>query len=61
MGAAPGVSVVDPNGKVWGTEGLYLACGSIMPTSLGVNPQIAIMSMATRIAFGLVERRTARA
>jgi choline dehydrogenase-like flavoprotein len=54
MGVARGMSVVDPNGKVWGTENLYLACGSIMPTSLGVNPQIAIMSMATRIAHKLL-------
>ncbi|MGZ3418333.1 MAG: GMC family oxidoreductase [Polyangiales bacterium] len=57
MGVARGLSVVDPNGKVWGTDNLYLACGSIMPTSLGVNPQLAIMSMATRIAFKLRERR----
>lgn len=53
MGAARGVSVVDPWGKVWDTEGLYVACGSIMPTSLGVNPQVAIMSMAKRIATRL--------
>jgi choline dehydrogenase-like flavoprotein len=57
MGAAKGVSVVDANGKVWGTDNLYVACGAIMPTSLGVNPQIAIMSMATRIAHKLRERR----
>jgi choline dehydrogenase-like flavoprotein len=57
MGVAKGVSVVDPNGKVWGTENLFLACGSIMPTSLGVNPQIAIMSMAMRIAERMVDRR----
>ncbi len=57
MGAARGVSVVDPHGKVWDTDNLYLACGSIMPTSLGVNPQVAIMSMATRIAHRLRERR----
>lgn len=57
MGAARGVSVVDTNGKVWDTDNLYVACGSIMPTSLGVNPQIAIMGMATRIAFKLREKR----
>ncbi len=50
MGVARGTSVVDTNGKVWDTDNLYVACGSIMPTSLGVNPQLAIMSMATRIA-----------
>lgn len=54
MGVSRGTSVVDPNGKVWGTDNLFLACGSIMPTSLGVNPQLAIMAMATRIASKLI-------
>jgi len=57
MGVARGLSVCDPNGKVWGTENVHLACGSIMPTSLGVNPQLAIMAMATRIAFKLRETK----
>ncbi len=59
MGASRGTSVVDARGKVWDTENLYVACGSIMPTSLGVNPQLAIMAMAARLAHGLRER-TAR-
>lgn len=57
MGVARGTSVVDPNGKVWDTDNLYVACGSIMPTSLGVNPQLAIMSMATRIALRMRDQR----
>jgi choline dehydrogenase-like flavoprotein len=54
MGKVPHASVVDEDGAVWGTQGLHVACGSIMPSSLGVNPQIAIMAMALRVASRLV-------
>ena len=53
MGNAADNSVVDPNGRCWDTEELYIADGSILPTSLGVNPQVGIMTMATRIALHL--------
>lgn len=51
MGRLPEHSVTDPDGKVWGMDGLYLADGSVVPTSLGVNPQLSIMAIATRIAW----------
>jgi cholesterol oxidase len=35
---------------------LYIADGSIIPTSLGVNPSLSIIALAYRIAFHLVER-----
>jgi choline dehydrogenase-like flavoprotein len=57
MGTSADHSVVDPDGRVWNTRGLYIADGSIVPTSLGVNPQVSIMTLATRIAWGLRERR----
>jgi choline dehydrogenase-like flavoprotein len=57
MGADPRRSVVDPSGRVWDTEALYIADGSIVPTSLGVNPQLAIMALATRIASRMIESR----
>ena len=44
-------SVVDGDGRVWNVPGLYIADGSILPTSLGVNPQLSIMSVATRVAW----------
>jgi choline dehydrogenase-like flavoprotein len=56
MGERPESSVVDVDGQVWDARNLYVADGSIVPTSLGVNPQLTIMSLATRIAHGLRER-----
>lgn len=55
MGVNPNGSVVDPNGKAWDTEELYVVDGSTLPTSLGVNPQLSIMTMATRSAWKLRE------
>jgi choline dehydrogenase-like flavoprotein len=57
MGRDEPGSVVDDTGKVWGVDELFVADGSVVPTSLGVNPQITIMAMATRIAWKLRERR----
>jgi choline dehydrogenase-like flavoprotein len=53
MGTSPSNSVVDSRGAVWGIDQLYLADGSIVPTSLGVNPQLTVMAMATRVAWGV--------
>lgn len=50
MGATRRSSVVDDRGRVWGVDGLYVADGSVVPTSLGVNPQVTVMAMALRIA-----------
>ncbi len=55
MGVSPEHAVVDPNGQAWELENLFVADGSILPTSLGVNPQETIMAMATRIAWKLRE------
>ncbi len=55
MGKTREHSVVDTYGKVWDTRELYVADGSIVPTSLGVNPQLTIMTLATRIAWHLRE------
>jgi len=53
MGADPADSVVGPTGEAHGLPGLYLADSSVFPTSLGVNPQLTTMTMATAIARGL--------
>ena len=55
MGVSKSNSVVDVHGKVWDLDNLYVVDGSIVPTSLGVNPQETIMSMALRLARGMLD------
>ena len=57
MGDDPRNSVVDPDGRVWDVEGLWIADGAIVPTSLGVNPQVTVMAMALRVAQKMLEAR----
>ena len=65
MGNDASDGVVDSFGRVFrGKNGnttypeLYVADGSIVPTSLGVNPSLTITALAYRIAFHIVGRRT---
>ena len=51
--ARPGHGVVDADLKLHGVEGLYAADAAVVPSSLGVNPQITIMALATRLAYHL--------
>ncbi len=54
--ADPARGVLDPDLRVHGVAGLHVADGSVMPSSLGVNPQLTIMALATRLADHLLER-----
>lgn len=54
MATHPKNGVCDQNHEVFGMSRLYLCDGSIMPSSLGVNPQLTIMAMATRLAGQLL-------
>src|SRR5690242_10706447 len=45
--------VVDPDGQSYEIRDLYIADGSVLPTSIGVNSQVPIMTMATRLAWRL--------
>jgi choline dehydrogenase-like flavoprotein len=40
--------------------GLSIADGSIIPTSIGVNPQLTIMALAERGAESIVERLSSK-
>jgi choline dehydrogenase-like flavoprotein len=50
MGVDPARSCVGPDGEAHDTEGLFVADGSAIPSSLGVNPQLTIMALALRTA-----------
>jgi choline dehydrogenase-like flavoprotein len=46
--------VVDGNLKLHGREGVYVADASAIPSSIGVNPQLTIMALSTRLAYHLL-------
>jgi cholesterol oxidase len=55
MADDPAHGVVDDLGRVHGHPGLYVLDGSIVPTSLGVNPSKTIAALAERGAAALVK------
>jgi len=50
MGTSEKTSVVDINGKLWGSKSIYVADASLFPTSVKVNPYETIMLLATHVA-----------
>jgi choline dehydrogenase-like flavoprotein len=56
MDADPGAGVAGTDGGVHGVEGLYIADGSLLPSSIGVNPMMTIIAIASRIARELAGR-----
>lgn len=59
LGRTPEDSVVGPTGELWNLPGCYVADASLFPTAIGVNPQITIMALATRVAWRLSLQRAA--
>ncbi|KAF2858649.1 long-chain fatty alcohol dehydrogenase [Piedraia hortae CBS 480.64] len=55
MGISPSNSVVDPRGRVWGCQGLYICDASAFPSASGVNPMITNMGMSRGTARGIAE------
>jgi len=49
--------VCDKNHQVFGVDGLYVMDGSAVPSSLGANPQVTIMAMATKAASRIAEQK----
>jgi choline dehydrogenase-like flavoprotein len=54
LAATPDHGVLDQDGAPHGTAGLHVCDGSAVPTALGVNPQLTIMALATRLADRLL-------
>lgn len=53
-GSDPGNSVVDPDGRVHGMEGLRVVDGSILPRSSRVNPALTIYAFSLKAADRLI-------
>lgn len=49
-------SVVNKNHETWDIKNLFICDGSVVPTSIGVNPQETIMALSTRAAEKIAEK-----
>ncbi|HEX2900568.1 MAG TPA: GMC family oxidoreductase, partial [Bacteroidia bacterium] len=54
MGADAARHPVDPSGQVRGVKGLFVADGSLMPTSAGINPMMTIAALADWVVRGMI-------
>jgi choline dehydrogenase-like flavoprotein len=59
MGATAAGGAIDPDGRVYGVEGLLVTDASAFPTASGVNPMLTIMALAHRATSALIARRAA--
>ncbi|MFJ9707134.1 FAD-dependent oxidoreductase [Streptomyces sp. NPDC101234] len=55
MGRHPATAVCDSHGEVFGHPGLYIADGSVLPGSVGVNPSLTIAALSDRLSTRLLE------
>jgi len=59
MAATPADGAIDPDGRVFGVEGLLVADASAFPSASGVNPMLTIMALAQRATSAALRRRAA--
>lgn len=55
MSATHRAGVVDPKGRVWGVDGLYVSDASVFPTASGVNPMVTNMAISDWISRGVAQ------
>ncbi|KAM3379578.1 long-chain-alcohol oxidase FAO4A isoform X1 [Capsicum galapagoense] len=55
MGIDPKMSVVNPKGKTWEIEDLFIGDTSVFPTALGVNPMVTVQAIAYCIAQNVLQ------
>jgi choline dehydrogenase-like flavoprotein len=55
IGADALTSVCDPFGAVRDADALYVADASLFPGPVGVNPQLTVMALATRVAGRIID------
>jgi len=55
IGKYPKAAVVDSHCQTHDVQGLFVIDGSVMPTSLGVNPQVTILAIAEKSAEWIAE------
>jgi cholesterol oxidase len=55
MSETPATGVVSPEGEVFGYPGLFVADGSVVPSSLGFHPAMTIAGIAERAAEAMVQ------
>lgn len=56
MAATPDEGPVSPSGELFECAGLFVADGSVLPTSLGINPMVSIEAMSHMIAQNVARR-----
>ena len=61
MASSQRAGVVDPRGKVWGVEGLYVSDASVFPSASGVNPMVTNMAISDWISRGIAKDLNANA
>lgn len=55
MAATAKAGVVDPTGKSWEADGLYVADASVFPSASGVNPMVTTMAISDWISRGIAK------
>ncbi len=53
-----GTCVADPNGRVWGTDGIFVGGNGAVPTALSCNSTLTAAVLAVRTARAAVQRLT---